>query len=172
MPWSPWRGWQAFWERFRAKARAYLRDHEDHLALQRLRRNLQLTPEDLTSLEAMLIDSGAGSEADVARAREESHGLGLFVRSLVGLDREAATAAFDQYLSDATFSVNQIRFLQLIVEHLTANGVMEISRLYETPFTDHAPQGPDMLFTDEQVDRIVYILDDITTRALPDVTVA
>lgn len=30
------------WERFRAKARAYLRDHEDHLALQRLRRNHQL----------------------------------------------------------------------------------------------------------------------------------
>jgi type I restriction enzyme R subunit len=27
------------WDRFRAKARAYLRDHEDHLALQRLRRN-------------------------------------------------------------------------------------------------------------------------------------
>lgn len=72
------------WERFRAKARAYLRDHEDHLALQRLRRNLQLTAEDLESLEAMLIESGAGTEADIARAREESHGLGLFVRSLAG----------------------------------------------------------------------------------------
>ena len=32
------------WERFRAKARAYLRDHEDHLALQRLRRNLPAHP--------------------------------------------------------------------------------------------------------------------------------
>ncbi len=41
------------------------------------------------------MESGAGSEEDIARAREESHGLGLFVRSLVGLDREAATAAFD-----------------------------------------------------------------------------
>jgi type I restriction enzyme R subunit len=48
------------WERFRAKARAYLREHEDHLALHRLRRNLQLTPEDLSSLEAKLVESGAG----------------------------------------------------------------------------------------------------------------
>lgn len=160
------------WERFRAKARAYLRDHEDHLALQRLRRNLQLTPEDLSSLEEMLVESGAGSDADIARAREESHGLGLFVRSLVGLDRAAATTAFDHYLSDSTFSTNQIRFVQSVVEHLTANGMMEVARLYEPPFTDDAPQGPDMIFTDEQVDGIVAILDDVRGRALPDVTVA
>ena len=160
------------WERFRAKARAYLRDHEDHLALQRLRRNHQLTPDDLTALEEMLIGSGAGTEADIARAKEEAHGLGLFIRSLVGLDREAATAAFDRYLSESTYSANQIHFINLIVEHLTANGVMEVARLYESPFTDHAPHGPDMIFTDDQVDGIVAILDDVRHRALPDVTVA
>jgi hypothetical protein len=38
------------WERFRAKARDC-----HHLALQRLRRNLQLTPDDLTVLEEMLL---------------------------------------------------------------------------------------------------------------------
>ncbi|MCF6743536.1 DUF4145 domain-containing protein [Blastococcus sp. KM273128] len=160
------------WERFRAKARAYLRDHENHLALQRLRRNLQLTPEDLASLEAMLVESGAGSEADIARAREESHGLGLFIRSLVGLDREAATTAFDRYLTDATYSANQIRFIQLIVEHLTANGVMEVERLYESPFTDSAPHGPDSIFTEDEVDGIVTVLHQVRDRALPDVTVA
>ncbi|GAB2767550.1 DEAD/DEAH box helicase family protein [Nocardioides salsibiostraticola] len=160
------------WERFRAKARAYLRDHEDHLALQRLRRNLQLTADDLTSLEAMLLESGAGTEADIAKAREEAHGLGLFVRSLVGLDREAATAAFDRYLSGNSFTTNQLRFVQLIVEELTANGVMEVARLYESPFTDHAPSGPDTFFTDDQIDDIVTILDGVRKHALPDVTVA
>lgn len=160
------------WERFRAKARAYLRDHEDHLALQRLRRNLQLTPEDLTALEQMLVESGAGAEADIARAREESHGLGLFIRSLVGLDREAATAAFDRFLGDASLSANQLRFVQMIIEELTANGVMEVARLYEPPFTDQAPQGPDMIFTDEQIEGVVAILDDVRNHALPDITVA
>jgi type I restriction enzyme R subunit len=160
------------WERFRAKARAYLRDHDDHLALQRLRRNLQLTPEDLQALEQMLVDSGAGTEADISRAREEAHGLGLFIRSLVGLDRGAATTAFDSYLDDKSLGTNQIRFIQMIVEHLTANGVMEVARLYESPFTDEAPQGPDMIFTDDQVEGIVAVLDEVRNHALPDVTVA
>jgi type I restriction enzyme R subunit len=160
------------WERFRAKARACLLDHEDHLALQRLRRNLQLTPEDLGALEQMLIDCGAGDQADIARAKEESHGLGLFIRSLVGLDREAATAAFDRYLSSATFSSGQLRFITLIVEQLTVNGVMPVARLYESPFTDTAPRGPEMIFSEAQVAGIVAILDDVRDRALPDVTVA
>lgn len=160
------------WERFRAKARAFLLDHEDHLALQRLRRNLQLTPDDLTSLEAMLAESGAGNEADIARARDEAHGLGLFVRSLVGLDREAATQAFDVFLNDTTFTANQIHFIGLIVEQLTANGIMEVARLYESPFTDHAPYGPDTLFTDAQVDGIVSILGEVRDRALPHAKVA
>ncbi len=140
------------YERFLAKARAYLRDHEGHVTLQRLRRNKQLNPADLTALERMLLESGAGEEADIARAAEDAHGLGLFVRSLVGLDREAATEAFSGFLADTTFTVDQIRFVNLIVEHLTDNGVMEARRLYESPFTDHAPHGPDMIFPDDVLD--------------------
>ena len=40
--------------------------------------------------ERMLAESGIGAAEDIERAAAESHGLGLFVRSLVGLDREAA----------------------------------------------------------------------------------
>jgi len=60
----------------------------------------------------------------------------------------------------------------LIVENLTSNGVMEVARLYESPFTDNASQGPDMIFTDDQVEGIVAILDQVRSHALPDVTVA
>ncbi|MGI8721441.1 MAG: type I restriction-modification enzyme R subunit C-terminal domain-containing protein [Geodermatophilaceae bacterium] len=160
------------YERFLAKARAYLRDHEDHVTLQRLRRNKQLTPADLTALERMLLESGAGEEADIARAAEDAHGLGLFVRSLVGLDREAATEAFSEFLADTAFTVDQIRFVNLIVEHLTDNGVMEARRLYESPFTDHAPHGPDMIFPDDVLDGLILTLDSVRAHALPTATVA
>jgi type I restriction enzyme R subunit len=72
----------------------------------------------------------------------------LFVRSLVDLDREAAAAGVDQFLTDTTYTATQIRFLKSIVEPLTAKGVMEMARLYEWPFTDSAPQCPDMIFTE------------------------
>ncbi|GAB3077651.1 DEAD/DEAH box helicase family protein [Pedococcus soli] len=159
-------------ERFRAKARAYLRDHEDHVALQRLRRNRPLTPEDLSALEQMLVESAAGTPEDIAIATEQSHGLGLFVRSLVGLDREAATEAFADYLEGTTYSAAQLHFVNLIIQHLTDNGQVEARRLYESPFTDNAPQGPDMLFKDHEVDRIILVLDQIRANAAPTATVA
>ncbi len=40
----------------------------------------------------MLVANGIGGAAEIAQAKEASQGLGLFVRSLIGLDREAAKA--------------------------------------------------------------------------------
>ncbi|MGV8850284.1 MAG: type I restriction-modification enzyme R subunit C-terminal domain-containing protein [Propionibacteriaceae bacterium] len=119
--------------RFRAKALAYLREHEDNVTLQRLRRNRQLTPSDMTTLEQMLLASGAGQKTDVDRVASQTGGLGLFIRSLVGLDRAAASEAFETFLDQTRYSVEQVRFLQLIIDELTRNWVMEPSRLYESP---------------------------------------
>jgi type I restriction enzyme R subunit len=152
-------------ERFRAKAAAYFRQHEDHVSLQRLRRNKQLTPDDLTALEDMLLASGTGQQVDFSWAAEQ--GLGLFIRSLVGLDHEAATDAFGHYLDGSRFTVHQIRFVELIVGELTANGIVEPQRLFESPYTDHAPTGPDRLFPEADVEAIVGILHEIKDRARP-----
>ncbi len=150
-------------ERFRAKAQAYLREHESHVALQRLRRNRQLTGEDLSALETMLVAAGAG-EGELARASEG--GLGLFVRSLIGLDRAAANEAFAEFLDGERFTVDQVRFVGLIIEELTANGTVEPGRLYESPFTDHAPTGPDQVFPSADVDVIFDRLAEITRHAV------
>ena len=155
-------------ERFRDKATAYLRQHEDHVALQRLRRNKQLTPEDLAALEQMLVDSGGEREA-IDELAAERGGLGLFVRSLVGLDRAAVVEAFAQFLDGRAFSSDQIRFINLIVDELTATGVMEPGRLFESPFTDHAPTGPDYVFPDADVEAIVDTLHRIRRNAVPSV---
>jgi type I restriction enzyme R subunit len=154
-------------ERFSAKAEAYLQQHLDNLALQRLRRNKQLTPDDLSELERMLFAAG-GQQADIARATEQGEGLGLFVRHLVGLDRSAAVEAFETYLDGTRFSAQQVRFVSLIVDELTKNGVMEPSRLFESPYTDHAPTGPDYVFPNVEVDVIVDTLRHIKQTALPE----
>jgi type I restriction enzyme R subunit len=73
--------------KFRDKARQFLKAHENHVSLQRLRRNQPLTPSDLGELELMLIAAG-GSKELIDQAVKKCHGLGIFIRSLVGLDRE------------------------------------------------------------------------------------
>jgi type I restriction enzyme R subunit len=155
----------ADFERFRAKARQFLRQHEHHLTIRKLRGNLPLTPADLGELERILVEAGVGTAADCSRARQESSGLGLFVRSLIGLDREAAKQAFGQFLSGKTPSAHQIEFINLIIDHLTEHGIMDPGRLYESPFTDINPRGPDGVFTSEQVDALVSLLHDIRQRA-------
>ncbi|QUR65692.1 DEAD/DEAH box helicase family protein [Mycobacterium spongiae] len=156
------------WERFHAKARACLKQQQDHVALQRLRRNKPLTSDDLDALERMLIDNGVGEQADIDFVREQSRGLGLFVRSLVGLDREAAAEAFGTYLDGTRFNADQIRFVNLIVTELTANGVVEPARLYESPYIDHAPTGPDDVFCESDVDSIISILNTVRDNAAPE----
>lgn len=151
--------------KFRAKAQAFLRSHQDHVAIHKLRMNKALTATDLAELERMLMESGVGARNDIERASKEAQGLGLFVRSLVGLDRGAAKEAFGAFTADTTLSGNQIEFVNLVVNHLTEHGVMDPARLYESPFIDVAPQGPDGLFDSKQIDQLIETLGAIRASA-------
>ena len=153
-------------ERFRAKARHFLRAHEDHVAIHKLRLNQPLTPQDLAELERMLLEAGVANESDLDRARQTSSGLGLFVRSLVGLDREAPKSAFGEFLAGGTASANQIEFINMLVDHLTDHGQVAAELLYHSPFTDLNSQGPDGIFNPDQVQRVIAILDQIRQNAL------
>ncbi len=130
----------------------------------RLRRNKQLTPEDLDSLAAMLIASGGDQQVDLAWVTQRAGALGPFIRSLVGLDRSAANEAFAAFLDQSTFSVEQVRFIALIVDELTANGMMEPTRLYESPYVDHG--HVDVIFPNDFV-VIVDILREVNAHAIP-----
>jgi type I restriction enzyme R subunit len=153
-------------EKFRAKARQFLLAHEGHLTVHKLRSNIPLTKTDLRELERILVESGIGTPEDVVRAKEASHGLGLFVRSLVGMEREAAKNAMSAFLKGRTPTANQIQFLEEIVNHLTANGVMEAARLYEAPYTYIHDQGVEGVFKGPEIDELISILEEVKNRAI------
>jgi type I restriction enzyme R subunit len=151
--------------RFKAKARDFLRAHQDHIAINKLRMNKRLTATDLAELERMLAESGVAEESNLQRAKQETAGLGLFVRSLIGLDREAAKSAMAGFMAGKTPNASQIEFVNLVVEHLTEQGVLEAARLYESPFTDVSPLGPDGLFTDKEIDALFATLEQVRESA-------
>jgi type I restriction enzyme, R subunit len=92
--------------------------------------------------------------------------VGGFVRSLVGLDRQAAKEALAAFLNGKSLGANQIEFVNLIVDHLTEHGVMEAAMLYESPFTDLTPRGPDGLFSSAQVDELLGMIEQVRLMAI------
>ena len=152
--------------KFRQKARAFLKKHEDHITLHKLRQGRQLTATDLAELESMLLDAGVAAPSDIERARQTDAGFGRFVRSLVGLDRRAVQDSFANFIADGTATREQIEFIALVVDHLTERGTMDAALLYESPFTDVAPQGPDQIFDAPRIDRLFKVIKQINDTAV------
>jgi type I restriction enzyme R subunit len=145
---------EADFARFKLKARNFLKANESHIVIHKLRQGRPLTPTDLVELEKMLLDAGVGEAGDIERAREGSQGFGRFVRSLVGLERSAVTEAFGEFLASGTATAAQIQFVNMVIEHLTHQGTMEPGLLYEPPFTDVSPTGPEKVFDEDRVARL------------------
>ena len=141
------------------KVEAYVRANESHIAIYKLKRNEPLTEKDLEELELMLFSA---EEIESRERFEEVYGnnmsLKLFIRKIVGLDRNAAKAVFAKYLEGSNFSGNQIRFVENIIDHLTQNGIMNPGLLYESPFSDIHDEGLDGVFNDDDADSLVSLI--------------
>lgn len=152
---------------YKKKVLSFLREHESHITLQKLKRNVPITASDIKELERILFEAdGVGTKEEFEKAYGKQEQLGLFIRKLIGLDRQAAKRAFRDYLDTKTLTANQIRFIDLIIEYLTQNGVMDPSLLYEAPFTDYSMKGLDGVFQDSEAQGIVSILNSIHEAAV------
>ena len=134
---------------YQKKVEEHLKNHLDHIVVHRLRTNQPLTTTDLRGLEQTLIEIGEGDGQTLLTgllARNHSPSLAHLVRSLVGMDRAAAQEAFSEFLSNRSLTTPQIRFIEMVIDQLTARGVMEPSALYEAPFSGLHGGGPEALF--------------------------
>ena len=134
---------------YEKKVKAYLKNHLDHIVIHRLRTNQPLTATDLLGLERTLAEIGEDDGQTLLTgllARSEAPSLAHFVRNMVGMDRAAAQRAFSGFLSDQNLTPPQIRFVEMVIDQLTARGVMEASALYEPPFSNLHAGGPEALF--------------------------
>ena len=137
---------------YEKKVREYLRNHLDHIVIHRLRTNQPLTVADLRGLERTLIEIGEDLGDTLLTdllARTYSPSLAHLVRGMVGMDRAAAQEAFSEFLSNRSLTTRQIRFVEMVIDQLTARGVMKPSALYEAPFSSVHAGGPEALFADK-----------------------
>ncbi len=149
---------------YKAKAEFYIRQHQDNIAIAKLKTNKPLTSMDIEMLENML-----WKEIGTKKDYENEFGgkpLGEFVREIVGLDMNAAKEAFSEYLTDTNLDNRQIYFVNQIVEYIVHNGMMkDLSVLQESPFTDRGSIVE--VFTDLNVWMgIKKVIDEINSNAV------
>ena len=121
---------------YKMKAEFYIRQHQDHQVIAKLKTNQPLTTQDVKALEKIL-----WSELGTKQDYEHEYGtkpLGELVREIVGLDMNAAKEAFAEYLTGNFLDSRQIYFVNQIVEYIVHNGMMkDLSVLQDAPFTDN-----------------------------------
>lgn len=150
-------------QNYKMRAEFYVRQHQNELAIAKLKMNVPLTDSDITQLEEIL-----WSEVGTKQDYEAEYGkkpLGEFIREIVGLDMNAAKEAFSAYLTNVNLDSRQIYFVNQIVEYIVHNGMMkDMSILQEAPFID---QGSIIeVFTDLSVWKgIKSVIDTINANA-------
>ena len=116
---------------YKAKAEFYIRKNQDAPAIAKLRSNLPLGESDVQELEQILW-SEVGTKEDY-EAEYGQKPLGELVREIVGLDMNAAKAAFSRYLNDTNLDARQIYFVNQIVEYIVHNGMLRDLRALQGP---------------------------------------
>ncbi len=151
---------------YRRRVESYIRDHKNNLVISKLASNIPITVKELEVLEKILFNGNElGTKEDFIK-EFGSAPLGVFIRSIIGLDIKAAQDAFAEFLKAGNLRADQMTFIQGIISYLTKNGTIEPSMLFEPPFTDVNDQGLMGVFDDGASHRIVCIVEEINKNAL------
>ena len=138
---------------FRRKARVFLRPHENHIAVLKVKRNEPLTPTDLKELERIFLEAGV-DEARSARCRPTA-GLPRFVRCACRARPRGRQTCLCRIPGRPHPTADQIEFVDLVIDHLTARGVMDPKLLYEAPSPISTRNGVEGVFEQADVVRLV-----------------
>ena len=150
---------------YRKKVEHYLKEnqHEDKLAIYKLRNNKPLTKQDVEYLERILWEELGSREQ-----YEKDYGdtpVTKLVRKIVGLDRQAAVEAFSEFITAENLNLQQTKFVELIIDYIVKNGTLERQALQQDPFTSLG--GITVVFKDQlpKARSVLAIIDRINRNA-------
>ncbi|EJE4176579.1 DEAD/DEAH box helicase family protein [Vibrio parahaemolyticus] len=152
---------------YRKKIELYIQDHQDQLTIQKLKRNKAITQADLDVLEGLLLEASGMSDVETYREKIlQEKPLGTFIRELVGLDMNAAKEAFSSFLDEEAYNAEQIQFVDQVIDYLINNGILDMSQLFEPPFTDNHGESAYGFFDEETVVELFGVIRKVNANAV------
>ena len=150
---------------YKKRVEKFIRENENHLTIYRIRHNLPITQAELDSLEQLLFSIDPEADKDTLQKVVEGQPLGKFIRSILGLDINAAKIAFAGFLSIENLNSTQINFINTLIDYLCQNGTIDKNMLFEKPFTNINDQGIAGVFPNH-APKIISIIDEINANAI------
>jgi len=130
--------------------------------LEKIRTRQPVAEQDLEELARLVlqVDDKANVRHLAGYRPETRRSLTDVFRSLVGLDAAAVERAFAGFVhKHPAMTSQQLHFMQLLQNHISRHGGIDIDRLYEPPFTTLHAESVDGIFPDPaQVSEVLGIL--------------
>ena len=148
------------------RVESYIRKNKDHLTINKLRKNIPVTKQELNSIEEMLFtESVAGTKQQFIEQYGEKP-LGAFIRSVTGVEQSVLNEAFANFLQVGELRADQMTFINTIISYLSKNGTIDVTMLYSSPFIDINHKGIDGVFDLEKKQEVLSIIDQINYNAI------
>ncbi|SHJ63860.1 type I restriction enzyme, R subunit [Arenibacter nanhaiticus] len=148
---------------YKDRVEAFIRKNKSHLVIDKLHKNIPITPKELELLESFLFNYELGTKEEY----EKEYGtqpLGKFIRGIVGLDIEVVNNLFANFIEDENLNPVQITFIQTLINYLNNNGTLDKKLLTQPPFNEASDNGIIGLFEDNKVREIVSIIDQVNNN--------
>lgn len=150
---------------YRLRVERFVREHQNHIVIHRLKNNKPITQTDLDDLEAILFEKEFVISRDIYEQIYGEKPLGVLVRSVVGLSRNAAHQAFSAFLQRTQLDSEQMNFINEIIKFLVRHGVMPLEKMNEKPFIDFHPSGLIGLLGESNAEQIIQLVQAINKNA-------
>ena len=151
-------------QNYRERVKKIIRQHQDHVTIRRLKNNEPISKTDIQALEEMLLVEQKIPEEEYEALVAEKP-VGVLVRAVVGLNRNAAKKAFAEFLESKALHPDQITFLNEVIEYLVKNGTMEPREMYQSPFTLLNDKGVTGAMGEELAGEVVELVREINKNA-------
>lgn len=151
---------------YRQRVESFIRENKNNITISKLASNKPISESEIKVLENILFD---GQERGTQEKFVEEYGtepLGKFIRSILGLDIEAARAAFAYFLQTANLRADQMTFINTIITYLSKNGTIDKEMLFKSPFIDINQDSLFGVFNDAETVKIISIIDKINENAM------
>ncbi len=134
--------------------------------LQKIQRNEPVAEADIQALVSLVLTHSPDLDLnDLIDYYPEAAGhLDAAIRGVIGRDVSAVEARFAEFVRKHPLHPDQIRFLDLLQNHIRLYGSIQPEKLWEDPFTKLHAEGVEGVFRDEtQLDELLQLVGSFRT---------